>query len=70
MSYIEITAIGDEYKQYVHDRRYPDKDKANELFQQDRCNYCYVNGYFYKNACKRWNVTCFPDFIAEDEMQL
>ena len=65
---IEITCVGDECKQYVGSES--DRHKANELFEQDRCNYCFIHDYFYKNACKRWMETCFPDFIDEDEMMI
>lgn len=45
-------------------------ERANELYQQDRCNYCYVNDYFYKHACKGWMKSCFPEFIEQEEMEI
>ena len=43
---------------------------AEKLYQNDRCNFCYDNDFAYKDSCKKWNRTCFKDFIDELEMEV
>lgn len=46
------------------------KALAEKLYQTDRCNFCYDRDFCYKNTCKNWGRSCFPNFIDDEEMSI
>ena len=56
----------EEYKLMDEEKRL----HAQKLYEHDRCNFCYHHNFCYKRKCDQWNVTCFPNFIEEEEMEL